>query len=113
MPTSLQKNWAVIQLHFLLLQVYPCAEHTRYQHCMGVAWLSMQLAKHLSDTMDSELLGSFHERDVQPSQEDLLRVALAGAAHDLGHGPYSHLWERSLENLGVKGWCVTHVADIV
>jgi len=57
-------------------EVFPTGNHTRFEHSLGV----MHLARSLC-----EALGA--------SKEDTHLVEIAGLCHDLGHGPYSHLWE--------------------
>ena len=63
--------------------VFPGAVHDRLQHSLGVAHLASSWATHF--------------RRVQPdlgvTDKDVLCVTLAGLLHDLGHGPFSHLWE--------------------
>jgi HD superfamily phosphohydrolase len=65
---------------------YPGADHNRLVHSLGVMHL-MQMA-----------MGHFAQ-DHQETQIDLARPALLAAAlvHDVGHGPYSHLFEPCLE----------------
>ncbi len=68
--------------------VYPTAEHTRFQHVVGVMHLGSRAAAALYD--------SLHEvcADV-PSRayvESLLR--LGGLLHDVGHGPFGHFFDQ-------------------
>jgi len=63
--------------------VYPTAEHTRFGHCIGAMYLAGLVGKRLLGQLD---LG-----------EDVLQeVRLAGLLHDLGHGPFSHVFEEPL-----------------
>jgi len=71
-------------------EVFPTANHSRFEHSLGVMHLARKLC---------EKLGA--------SKEDTDMVEVAGLCHDLGHGPYSHLWERfvgdpRIENSGFK-----------
>jgi hypothetical protein len=57
--------------------VYPGANHSRFEHCLGV----MHLATMLTGKIDS----------VTDDEKKELRVA--ALLHDVGHGPYSHVTE--------------------
>jgi HD superfamily phosphohydrolase len=60
--------------------VYPGAEHSRFQHSLGVLWLAFQML---------ERLGRHHALS-----DDERELALLGALlHDVGHGPMSHALE--------------------
>lgn len=63
-------------------RVYPSATHTRFEHSIGV----MHLAGVLCDILD-----------VPKNIKNLIQ--LAGLYHDVGHLPYSHLFDRVLEIL--------------
>ena len=70
--------------------VYPSANHTRKEHSIGVAHLAGMAATHL--------------RACQPElcidDEDVLCVKLAGLVHDIGHGPFSHMFEEFIHKHG-------------
>jgi len=68
---------------------YPGAEHSRFQHSLGVMHLSGLFGERLRDL-------SLIEGD------DVRLLRLAGLLHDVGHGPFSHLFEELLENRGLS-----------
>lgn len=63
--------------------VWAGASHNRFEHCIGVAHLAGLLVDRL--------------RRIQPelgiTERDVRCVQLAGLCHDLGHGPWSHVWD--------------------
>lgn len=77
--------------------VFPGASHNRFEHSLGVAHLAQKFAQQLWSFQRAEL------PDVDRS--DIQVVELAGLCHDLGHGPFSHVFEREfLRQKGVEGW---------
>lgn len=67
--------------------VFPGATHTRFSHSLGVACLARDVLSHLI------------EREEDKRQEIKLQrrnVILAALLHDIGHGPFSHSFERVL-----------------
>lgn len=65
--------------------VYPGAVHSRFEHSLGVYWLA-GVAIHMIKNLQGAELGIDHF--------DIQTVKLAGLLHDVGHGPFSHLFER-------------------
>ncbi|MGQ9759498.1 MAG: HD domain-containing protein [Candidatus Methanomethylicaceae archaeon] len=76
----LQRLRRIRQLVFADL-VYPGANHTRFEHSIGVMHLAGVLGRALP---------------VEMSKEDIQNIRLAGLFHDLGHGPFSHTFEEIL-----------------
>lgn len=62
---------------------YPGAEHTRFAHSLGVYHLAARVLRHLHD----------HGQVHLPAEEQVL-VCCAALLHDIGHGPFSHLFEK-------------------
>ncbi len=67
-----QRLRRIKQLAFANL-VYPSANHTRFEHSLGVAFLSGKIAEKIN--------------------EDKLFYQICGLLHDVGHGPFSHASE--------------------
>ncbi len=63
--------------------VYPTAEHTRFGHCTGAMYLAGLAGKRLLGQLG---LG----------KDALQEVRIAGLLHDIGHGPFSHVFEEVL-----------------
>ncbi len=70
---------------------YPGAEHTRFSHAIGTAHVMTLLLRRLR-SLEHELPP--HER----LDADRGREAIAAAfLHDVGHGPFSHLYEEAVD----------------
>ncbi|RDX67337.1 Deoxynucleoside triphosphate triphosphohydrolase SAMHD1-like protein [Mucuna pruriens] len=65
--------------------VYPGAVHSRFEHSVGVYWLAGQCV---------EKLKTYQGLELGIDRFDIQTVKLAGLLHDVGHGPFSHLFER-------------------
>ncbi|MCD6312843.1 MAG: HD domain-containing protein [Thaumarchaeota archaeon] len=79
---AVQRLRRITQLPFVYL-VYPGARHSRFDHSLGCMYLAGEFAKSLG--LDD------YRRKV---------MRLAGLLHDVGHAPYSHLFETLLEESG-------------
>ncbi|GAB0089740.1 deoxynucleoside triphosphate triphosphohydrolase SAMHD1 [Sergentomyia squamirostris] len=73
--------------------VYPGINHTRFEHCLGVA--------HVVRT----LLAILERNSGRCIDESLKKYAtLAGLLHDVGHGPFSHMWEKFVHRATGLSW---------
>lgn len=83
--------------------VFHGAEHSRFAHSIGVAFL----AKKIFDRIRSD--PNFPaDSDAQNSRNAVLAGALL---HDIGHGPFSHLFERVFEIRDHEAWGLEIIRD--
>lgn len=61
--------------------VYPAANHTRFEHSLGVMYLAGVLAQNLP---------------VELNDETIEFIKLSALLHDVGHGPFSHVFDSIL-----------------
>jgi HD superfamily phosphohydrolase len=88
--------------------VYPGAQHSRFEHSLGVTHVAGQAATVLKD---KGFLNS----------DDVANLRMGGLIHDLGHGPFSHLFEEVLqkrkkishEEIGKKIILQTEIGDLL
>lgn len=60
-------------------QVYPSANHTRFTHSLGAYHLMRKVITN---------------KEVKIPTEEKDNLVLAALLHDIGHGPFSHAWEK-------------------
>ncbi len=83
--------------------VYPGANHTRFEHSVGAMHLAGLMAENITN-----------------DENEIQSLRLAGLLHDIGHGPFSHIFEEILVKQGrnhedITTWLVqsTELADIL
>jgi uncharacterized protein len=88
--------------------VYPTAEHTRFSHSLGVMYIASLIGKRIISQMDLP-------------EDTLQEIRIAALLHDLGHGPFSHVFEevlgdkRELNHEDVTEWLIekSEIGDIL
>lgn len=61
--------------------VFPSALHNRFCHCIGAMHLAGMYVKHL-----------------ELPEKKIKLTRIAALLHDIGHGPFSHIWDRVVYN---------------
>lgn len=78
--------------------VFPTATHTRFSHCIGVYHIISKILERIPD---------FNK--LSPLEKILVRIA--GLLHDLGHGPFSHSFEKILGNWSHEQYTISIIND--
>jgi HD superfamily phosphohydrolase len=89
--------------------VYPSAQHSRFEHSLG--------AMHIAGLAGESLLAKGYIDNAEVVEE----LRLAALLHDIGHGPFSHLFEEVLEHrcktsherMGRRIITETEIADVL
>ena len=84
--------------------IYPGNNHTRFEHCLGTGFLSMDLINRCFDIISNNKNECY--TPLEHNEINYLKdcVSIAGLCHDIGHGPFSHSFEFILEKLGINDW---------
>jgi HD superfamily phosphohydrolase len=86
--------------------VYPAANHTRFEHVLGAMYLAGVVAENLPIAL---------------SEEEKQKIRLAALLHDVGHAPFSHLFEPMLQKFlhrtheDMSTWIIadSQLADVI
>ena len=78
---------------------YPGASHTRFSHTLGVLHLMQQVHEHIERIREDKV-----------ASRDRQRLLAAAVLHDVGHGPFSHLFEPCL-GIDHESWSVRIVRN--
>jgi hypothetical protein len=68
--------------------VFVNTNHNRLEHSLGVAALAAHAVRAIKNK----------QGNLPCTEKDILCVSLAGLMHDIGHGPFSHVYEDFVEN---------------
>jgi deoxynucleoside triphosphate triphosphohydrolase SAMHD1 len=63
--------------------VFPGATHNRFSHSIGTFYLAQKLIKHIKN----------NQPELNIINDDIESIEIAALCHDLGHGPFSHLFD--------------------
>jgi len=104
---SVQRLRRIKQLSYAEL-TYPGADYSRFPHSLGVMYLAGRMARVLLSASAIE-------------KEDIQKVRVAALLHDVGHGPFSHMYEdllstrRGMTHEDLAAWIITKssIADVL
>ena len=78
--------------------VYPSATHTRFEHSLGVSHLAGIMAENLIQYASLHNTPEEIYSEVINKEKTIELCRIAGLIHDIGHGPFSHLYDNQVRN---------------
>lgn len=70
--------------------VFPGAEHTRFAHSIGTYYIMQKIIEHFKPIMNSV--------NIELSEREINLALAVALLHDIGHGPFSHAFEKAIPN---------------
>ena len=81
--TSIFKRLKNLKQLGIACEVFPGATHTRFEHSIGVCYLAGKMIRSIAK----------HQPTLNITKRDIELIEIAALCHDLGHGPFSHLFD--------------------
>ena len=81
--------------------VYPAATHTRFEHSLGVYHLTCKMTKVLRKKYPDKIYDIPDLGLTKLTEFVAELIKIAGLCHDLGHGPFSHIFDDMLKERDV------------
>lgn len=84
--------------------VFPSATHSRFAHCIGTAYVTSRILNQLKITFENNKAlnnnseTSIYDKYIKDFDKLFELSILSSLIHDIGHGPFSHLFEKCLKN---------------
>jgi len=76
-----------IKQNGMAFRVFPTVKTTRFEHSLGVYFITKLFIYHL--TFDNNSILNDHDKEL---------ICISGLVHDIGHGPFSHWFDYILNN---------------
>lgn len=95
---SIIDTWEFQRLHYikqtgLAYKVFPTATSSRFEHSIGVYHITKIMIEHLEKSVEDENKLNNREKEL---------LCIVGLVHDIGHGPFSHLFDFLVERDNIK-----------
>ena len=111
---TVMDSWVLQRLRYIYqLQaahfVYPGASHTRFSHSLGVLHSSYKYVSFVirSAAITEALSEEVRKITISKQRELIFATRLLGLLHDIGHGPFSHVFDKYvLSNADFLGYVV-------
>lgn len=88
--------------------VYPTLEGTRFPHALGAYHIARKIIRHLK-VKEPSIYEGFPDF-LRIEDRDVAAFSFAALLHDIGHGPFSHLWEE-IYNVNHEKKCFDILSD--